>query len=311
MTDEEWNFAQGGRLIGKVLSARNKHEVAVAGVARVRAQRSCFLEKLRDIETFKKTPSVRQIGKLSTEINVQDLDRLTLEPEDVLALRDCRPRRCSLRVPIAVIQRLAMPVPEDEDRGDSERANRIFREELVHYTRSYVAQGDRALIQYSDKSRPVPLANEFHSLLGGWKALHETAPELYKLLGYSPERSFSSSEQFIYWSKESFGLKPVISVTHVTISQLPDRVWIGSKQIFANHYFDASLSITLAIDDPADPSSFYLLYANRSRIDLLRGAFAGLRRAIVRGRLQDGMRKNLQQTVTAIESSCACSVENR
>ena len=61
----------------------------------------------------------------------------------------------------------------------------------------------------------------------------------------------------------------------------------------------------LQVDDPTDPSgnSIYLAYVNRSRIDLLVGAFAGLVRHIVRGHLEEGTRKNLQQTETKRESA--------
>jgi hypothetical protein len=114
-------------------------------------------------------------------------------------------------------------------------------------------------------------------------------------------------EEFLYWSKESFGLKPVVSVTDVLIYQLPGRTWIASKQIYANHYFDTSLAITLLVDDPADASgnSIYLAYVNRSRVDLLTGILSGLKRSLVQGRLQRGMHDSLKTTIQKLES-CKC-----
>ena len=143
-------------------------------------------------------------------------------------------------------------------------------------------------------------------MLTGWAELNELAPEFCDFLTQSPQRVFPKVEEFLYWSKESFGLKPVISVTHVSIDQLPDQTWIASKQIYASHYFDASLAITLVADDSTDLSggSIYLVYVNRSRIDLLGGIFGGLKRRLVRGRLEEGMRKNLRETATKLESAC-------
>ena len=40
-----------------------------------------------------------------------------------------------------------------------------------------------------------------------------------------------------------------------------------------------------------------LFYLNRSRVDLLGGFLGGLRRVFLRGRMRDGMRNNLTETV--------------
>src|ERR1035437_8151582 len=94
---------------------------------------------------------------------------------------------------------------------------------------------------------------------------------------------------------------------HVSIYIQPGQAVIASKQIYASHYFDASLGLTAAIDDPgaAAGPGMYLVHLNRSRIDLLRGFFGGLRRAFLRGGLRDGRRKNLVEVVRKLESSCA------
>ena len=112
---------------------------------------------------------------------------------------------------------------------------------------------------------------------------------------------------FFYWSTESFGLKPVTGVTHVSLYVQPGRAVIASKQIYASHYFDASMGLTAALDDDREASDpgMYLVYLNRSRIDLLGGFFGGLRRTFLGGRLRDGMRKNLAEAVRKLESSCA------
>ena len=44
-----------------------------------------------------------------------------------------------------------------------------------------------------------------------------------------------------------------------------------SKLLYATHYFEAGLGLTLMIDDPeGNNEGFYLIYINRSRIDRLR-----------------------------------------
>ena len=60
-------------------------------------------------------------------------------------------------------------------------------------------------------------------------------------------------ENFIYWSKEMFSLKPVINLFHVTIYTRERHgtkdVFITSKQIYASHYFETSLGFTAFVDE--------------------------------------------------------------
>jgi hypothetical protein len=113
------------------------------------------------------------------------------------------------------------------------------------------------------------------------------------------------SEDFIYWSKEKFGLKPVISVTHVSIYRKPEsgRTLIASKQIYASHYFEASLGLTAVVaSSQQQEPGFYLLYLNRSRSDALHGGFSGLARGQVKRSARNGMQKNMQRIKLSIES---------
>jgi hypothetical protein len=94
---------------------------------------------------------------------------------------------------------------------------------------------------------------------------------------------------FVYWSKELVRSRPVISMTHVAIATASDEsplaYAIGSKQIYAMHYFDASLGLTLLVPDrTAAVPATYVAYLNRSRIDLFEGLFGGVARRIVAGR---------------------------
>jgi hypothetical protein len=151
------------------------------------------------------------------------------------------------------------------------------------------------------------LPREFRGVLDARPGLGEFVPEFREYLAQYPSQPLPGVGEFFYWSTESFGLKPVASITHVYVYVQPGRAAIASKQIYASHYFDASLGLTAALDDPGDASNpgMYLVYMNRSRIDLLSGFFGGLRRVILRGRLRDGMRKNLADVVRKLEASCA------
>jgi hypothetical protein len=124
----------------------------------------------------------------------------------------------------------------------------LFRKELLSYVEAYLAQGNSALIVYRDKSRPVKLADEFRSSLDASLIGERSMKEFREYLEQFTKRPLPNMDTFLYWSKENFGLKPVISITHVTIDRQPRQLFIASKQIYASHYFNASLGLTAAVD---------------------------------------------------------------
>jgi len=306
LTSDQWNAVIHGDPQAKVLDTQEKREVAVVGVAHLRATTACFVKQFQEIENFKKNPAVLRIRKFVPPVDPQDLERFGLEAGDLADLRVCRAGNCKVKLAAGAIERIAREVDWSQPDHDS-RAQSVFREELLTYIGTYLHQGNPALIEYRDKNKPVHLANEFRGVLDARPGLAGFVPEFHDYLANYPTAMLPDVSEFLYWSTESFGLKPAASVTHVSIYVQPGRTVIASKQIYASHYFDASLGLTAALDDDAATpvSGMYLVYINRSRIDLLSGFFGGLRRAILRGRLREGMRKNLVEVVRKLESSCA------
>ena len=97
----------------------------------------------------------------------------------------------------------------------------------------------------------------------------------------------------------------MVSVTHASIYRKPgsERTLIASKQIYASHYFEASLGLTAVVGSSQQSKpGFYLLYLNRSRSDALRGGFSGLARGQVKRSARNGMQKNMLRIKFSIES---------
>jgi hypothetical protein len=209
-------------------------------------------------------------------------------------------------VPAEAVERLSGEVDWSQPDHDM-LAQSVVRQELLRYIETYMRDGNPALIEYHDKTKPVHLEREFLGVLDAMPGLEGFVPEFHDYLAQYSGQPRPGVEEFFYWSVESFGLKPVDSVTHVFIYPQPGRAVTASKQIYASHYFDASMGLAAALDDSSDSSEprMYLVYLNRSRIDLLGGFFGPLRRLILRGRLREGMRKNLTEVVHKLESSCA------
>ena len=305
LTADQWQAVQRGGPQARIVDTKENREVAVFGIAHLHSTAACFTTMLRDIENFKKDPAVLRIRKFEKPVEPHDLEGLRLEEADVAGLVNCRVGACNVKLPAATIQRFGRDV--DRSRPDyATTSQEIFREELLAYLETYLNHGDSALIEYRDKRRSVRLADEFGGLLDARPGVAGFAPEFYAWLARGTGGTWPDVDQFLYWSTESFGLKPVTSITHVSIYKQPGRAVVASKQIYASHYFDGSLGVTVALDDPSrDPGAgMYLVYLNRSRIDLLEGILGGWRRAALRSRLVDGTQKYLVQTVQKLESSC-------
>jgi hypothetical protein len=111
----------------------------------------------------------------------------------------------------------------------------------------------------------------------------------------------------MYWSKEKFGLKPVISLTHIVIYKRRvargTDVLIASKGIYASHYVETSLGLTGFIhSQEPEPRRTYLIYINRSRADALRGFLGGLKRSLIVGSLRDATKKNMEMIKKKLET---------
>jgi hypothetical protein len=110
-------------------------------------------------------------------------------------------------------------------------------------------------------------------------------------------------KDFFFWMKEDLGLNhPVVSLNHLSFYQPVDTgrvALLGNKQLYANHYFEASLGITgLYGEAGVDNRGFYLIYIQRFRIDALRRG--GLEGSTIRKRLQGGIPPLLKKQMSSI-----------
>ena len=94
-----------GQVVKRGLPSRAPGEIAVAGAVRIRAQKSAFFARVRDIVRFKSGEGVLQIGRFSTPPVLEDLAALTIDKDD-FDPRSCRVGDCGVRLPAAMIERV-------------------------------------------------------------------------------------------------------------------------------------------------------------------------------------------------------------
>jgi hypothetical protein len=222
-----------------------------------------------------KSDEVVEIKRFDVPPQLSNLSGFTLEPDELSALRECEVANCDMKLSATVIKHLRQEV--DWAKPDCQhRVTELVKQMLIDYVKSYLGGGSVAMGQYDDQKYPLRQADEFHELLQNSNYLYEYVPELYKYLEVYPRGELADVEDFIFWSKRKYQrLRPIVCVNHVTIfrgSAGKVQTWIASKQIYANHYFEASLELTALIEEEgnADNSGFLLLHLSRSRLDTLR-----------------------------------------
>ena len=299
-----------GEPLAKILQTDNPNEVAVFGAIRVNVPAEFFVQQYRDIANFKKSKEVLQIGKFAQPPALGVLQSLTLDAAETNSLKDCIVGSCNMKLTAQMIDRLHREVDWSASTSN-QQVTEIFRSLLFDYVANYWAKGTESLAVYEDKKAPVRLGDQLRPLLQASPYLKAYVPEFEKYLTNYANSRLPGGEDFIYWSKEQFGVKPVVSVSHVTIDKIADKnntsIVIGSKQIFANHYFTTSLGLAAFTRVPGSgiKAGGYLMYLNRSRVDLLSGFFSFLKRWVLNRRLRQGLEDNLRLMKKRLEGGYA------
>src|SRR6185437_2027423 len=296
----EHDFAalQLNQPVVRLVPATDKREVAVTGLVNINASAEEFLRSYRDSMMRKNNNAILEIGSFGNEPALADLDGLTLEPGDIDDLKECVVGDCQIKLSAPMIERFQKEI--DWDAPDYQlRVTNLFKQMLVAYVKDYRARGETALIEYNDKTDSVSLAAE-------QRALTSAAGYVSSFLT-DTKSGLQLLQETLVWSKIKFGLKPVISVNHISIykrnSDAGPQVLIASKQIYANHYFNAFLALTAFVNVPGTTNASYLVYENRSRADGLEGPFGKLKRGVVEKKALEGLRGIIAQSKASLEGS--------
>ena len=173
----------------------------------------------------------------------------------------------------------------------------LFKQMLLDYVRDYRSRGEAALIEYNDKRNEVSVAAEQRSL--------DSASSYVNDFLADRQSNLRLVEDAIVWSKIKFGLKPVIVINHIKIYRrdagVGPQVLTASKQIYANHYFNAFLALTAFVNVPDANQGAYLVYENRSRADGLEGPFSKIKRGVVEKKALEGLKAIMANSKTSLE----------
>ena len=297
---QETDFAalQANQPVVRLAPVSNKREIAVAGLVNIRAGADEFLRSYRDSMLRKSNGAILEIGSFGSQPTLADLESLTLETGDIEDLKDCVIGDCEVKLSAAMIDRFRREI--DWNAPDyALKVTSLFKQMLSEYVSDYRTRGEAALIQYNDKRDQIDLAAEQRALSG--------ASGYTNSLLADSNAGLQLIEDAIVWSKIKFGLKPVIAVNHIKIykrdREVGPQVLIASKQIYASHYFNASLALTAFVTVPGATQGAYLVSENRSRADGLEGPFGKIKRGVVEKKALEGLKAILEHSQMTLEGS--------
>jgi hypothetical protein len=284
-----------GDIVTKKLETADKRDVAVLGAMLLDVPPVATVDAARDITTFKQGKEILGIDKF-VSYDPDELKALTLQEDEIVTLGNCRIRDCDSKLPAGWIEKL-------RNEKNKQKRIQLFRLLMAEYAKDYSLRGSKAIRNYEGAKHSVPAQKEFENILEHSTYLKRLAPDFYEYLRAYPDKEPPGTENFIYWSREKFGFKPVTNLTHVSMYEWSHADFsgymIGSRQIFADHYYDASLGLTILID--RKPHGSYLIYINRSRIDMLGGFLSSFRRALTLPRVRSGLELHMKTMKTRIE----------
>jgi len=303
LTDDQLAAVEKGEVVTKQLPASEKAEIAAVGVIKVKGTIATLRQRMGDFQTFRKVPQVPELGVFSSPPRVEDLGGLTLPEDDVEALRKCKPGRCDVKVGTSGLEALGAI---DWKAADADtRAVALIKDRMAAYARAYAAGGTDAMGVTVDKAHPRALSAEFKTLLRNSPYLVEYVPVFNEYLESYPKGTLAGAEDHLFWTKDTFGLKPVVSMYHGTVYQptgAPTGLLVAIKTFYASHYFNAALEIMAAVPTPdaAGDPAFYLIDLYRTRIDPPTGMLAGMLLGKVKSGIEQGVAMNLKNAQTRV-----------
>ncbi len=291
-----------GHPVTRLLDADESKEVAVFGAVWIDAPRSAYVARVTDIEAFERGGAFRVTKKISDPPRLEDFDALELPAEDLRALPRCRVGRCDVKLGEAALERFQREVDWNAP-NHADTANALMRRIAHEYVTNYLAGGNTRLAVYRDSDRPTFVAGEFESMVNAMPAIASYMPDFRRYLLEYPAVNLPGATSFLYWQETTFGLKPTIRISHLTVRESDTETVVGSKMIYASHYFWTGLELRVLLPDPARGEGFWFVTVNRSRSDGLSGFTGFFVRRRVRSEVQNASLASLQMTRSLLEQS--------
>jgi hypothetical protein len=295
---------QNGKPAALNMKSRIADEIFVFGAVYINAEPEKYVKFVMDIERLSKMPEYPAIGRFSNPPQVSDLKNFELDPDDINALKKCKPGDCMLQMPSKSMELFQKSI--NWSAPDAARqVNELLKKTAVQRLLDYQKGGNQVLGEYNDKSNPRKVAEQFQYMINYSKVLPSYLPGFYNYLLIYPNGKPANVEDTFQWAKVKFGLKPTLRILHIVTmrgsSPNEPAYTIAEKQLYSSHYFATALDLTFCIRDPKKPG-FYLIRAMGSEQAGLTGFKGSIVRKAAVGRSVDSLEKSLAAIKTILEN---------
>jgi hypothetical protein len=190
------------------------------------------------------------------------------------------------------------------------RSVAVWRDVLARHAKTYITLGRNGLPVYVNKPDALSVASELSLLASNFAFVANYSPELFAYLKELGPTKPAGMEETLYWTKEDFGIRPIFRISHQILRAGPgagSAVLAATNQVYADHYLDAALGVTMAVESPESSAGgpFYLIAVNRARTRSLSGVLRRMIRGTVQSRSREAMRKILSAAKSGLEGKTA------
>jgi hypothetical protein len=299
LSDGQIASIRNGKALATIVQSRTPDEVFVFGSVYVESTPEKYLKFASDIDALRKLPNYLAIQKFSNPPQLSDLEGFTLEADDIKQLKHCEPGHCDVQLPVEAMDTFKKSI--DWTAPDvATRVNHLAQTMALEALQKYMQGGNTALGTYRDKRSPAAVAETFQSLLSRSKALPVYFPALDRYLLDYPTANSDRIESQFFWEKVNFGLKPTLRVVQAIVyhdtSSGNETSALAIKQLYASHYFETALDLTVCVKDPERPGMYLITMKGSQQAGL-----TGFKGGIVRKVAVDKTRGSLERALAAIK----------
>jgi hypothetical protein len=291
LDDGQLAAVEKGEVVTKQLPTTDKPEVAAFGIVKTSATVDQLLAAARDVLKFRSSPKVPEMGLFSNPAKLTDLKGLSHPPDDIEALKKCKPGSCDVKLGtkgLEAVSRIDWKAPDA-----TAQASATLNQLLVDYVAAYQQGGTEAMANVVDKKDEKARAEEYRALLAHSPYLVDYEKEFNDYLASYPRGTLAGASDVLYWTKDTYGPKPVVSTYHATFYKGPRGALIANKLIGASHFYNAGLELMAGVPT-ADGKGLYLMSLARMRLDPPTGMLAGTLMGKVKGGVEQGVKESLK-----------------
>ncbi len=298
MSEDQIAAIRSGKAVVKVVESPTPDEVFVFGSVYVEANPESYLKLVSDVDALRKLPGYVAIRGFSDPPQFSDLEGFTLEKQELDELKNCKEGHCDVQLPAEAMdgfkQSIDWSAPDVAD-----RVNQLARKMALQALLNYMNGGNTALGVYRDKNHPAAVAETFETLITRLSALPVYLPELNEYLREYPKAKSDKVQAGFYWEEVNFGLKPTFRIVQRVVyrgtSPTDPAYALVEKQLYASHYFETALDLTLCVRDAQRPG-FYIITVKGSK----QAGLTGLKGSMIRTVAVDKARSSLGRVLTTI-----------